>query len=61
MNSYPRFEPDAVLIVDAHNGLEEWTGARWNEYVEGAERAQNMVTVELVECPAWINGGTTSA
>ena len=48
---YPRFAPDAALIVDAHNGPEEWTGAEWNAYVESAERNRNMVTARLIQCP----------
>lgn len=47
----PRFEPDAELVVDMHNGLEQWTGAEWNDYVARAERGRNMVTARLVECP----------
>lgn len=48
---YPRFAPDAELVVDMHNGDEVWTGAEWNAYVESAERNQNMVTARLIECP----------
>lgn len=48
---YPRFAPDAELVVDAHNGHEVWTGAEWNEYVESAERNLNIVTARLIECP----------
>lgn len=49
---YPRFAPDAELVVDIWGGHEEWTGAQWNEYVEAAERGRNIVTARLVECPA---------
>lgn len=45
----PRFNPDAVLIVDAHNGPEEWTGLRWNDVMAQAERNQWMVTIRLLE------------
>lgn len=48
---YPRFAPEAELIVDMHNGHERWTGAEWNAYVEAAERNRNIVTARLVECP----------
>lgn len=48
---YPRFAPDAELVVDMHNGHEQWTGAEWNAYVEAAERGRNLVTARLVECP----------
>lgn len=48
---YPRFEPDAELVVDAHNGHERWTGAEWNYYVERAVRTQCLVTARLIECP----------
>lgn len=48
---FPRFDPDAELIVAAHNGAEEWTGAEWNDYVSAAERNRNMVTARLIECP----------
>jgi hypothetical protein len=51
---YPRFDPGAELVVDAHNGHEVWTGAEWNEFVASAERNQNMVTVRIIECPPHI-------
>lgn len=51
VSGYPRFAPDAELVVDAHSGHEEWTGAEWNEYVSRAERNQNMVTARLIERP----------
>lgn len=50
MNSYPHFPADAELVVDMHNGLEEWTGQQWNDYVDAARRNGNMVTARLVDC-----------
>jgi hypothetical protein len=49
--AFPRFAPDADLVVDAHNGPEHWTGAEWNAYVTSAERNSNMVTARLIQCP----------
>lgn len=34
---FPRFPADAVLIIDAHNGDETWTGAEWNDYATKCE------------------------
>lgn len=45
----PRFSPAPALIVDAHNGPEEWTGARWNAVMAQAERNQWIVTIRLLE------------
>jgi hypothetical protein len=48
---YPRFDPDAELLVDAHNGPEQWTGRDWNDYVDAAVRDSTMVTARLLACP----------
>jgi hypothetical protein len=42
------FPADAVLTVDAHNGPEVWTGQRWNEYVDQADRNGGMITVRIL-------------
>lgn len=48
--AFPRFNPDAVLIVDAHNGDEQWSGRRWNEYADACEHpvTGGLFTVRLV-------------
>lgn len=45
----PRFGPAAALVVDTPAGLEQWTGQRWNEYMELSERARSPVMVRLVD------------
>lgn len=48
---YPRFYPEAELLVSAFGTEETWTGERWNEYVAGAELNRDQVTARLVQCP----------
>jgi len=49
--AFPRFPADAVLVVDAHNGNERWTGQRWNDYATACEDPVNggMFIVRLVK------------
>ena len=43
------FPADAVLIVDAHNGDEQWTGAEWNAYADRCEANRGQFIVRLIE------------
>jgi hypothetical protein len=45
----PRLDPGAFVVVDGPNGLEEWTGAEWNDLAERAERDRQPVTHRFVE------------
>lgn len=45
----PRLDPEAFVVVDGPNGLEEWSGARWNDLAERAERNRQPVTHRFVE------------
>lgn len=45
----PRFDADAFLVVDGPNGLEEWTGERWNDYAARCERNQTLCPYRFVE------------
>jgi len=47
--AYPRFAPDATLIVDAGNGNEQWTGQQWNDYATECEDHGELFIVRLVE------------
>jgi hypothetical protein len=46
---FPRFPSDAVLVVDAHNGDEQWTGEEWNAYADRCQADRGMFIVRLVE------------
>lgn len=47
---YPRFHPEATLVVDANNGPEAWSGERWNAYCDACEAPDGgMHNVELLE------------
>jgi hypothetical protein len=41
--------PEAVLLVDANNGAESWTGKQWNRYVDSAERANTLITARILD------------
>lgn len=53
---FPRFPADAVLTVDTHNGAEQWTGARWNEYAAACERSGELFAVRLLRILEHGNG-----
>lgn len=42
-------DPDDMLVVDAHNGPETWTGAQWNNHVDRARRTEALITVRFLE------------
>jgi hypothetical protein len=46
---FPRFPADAVLVVDAHNGDEQWTGEEWNAYADRCEANRSQFTVRLIK------------
>jgi len=45
---FPRFPADAVLIVDAHNGDEQWTGEEWNAYADRCEASRSEFIARLI-------------
>lgn len=45
----PRFHPAASLVVDGPLGLEEWSGAQWNDLADRAERDRTIVAYRFVE------------
>lgn len=44
----PRLHPDARTVVDGPAGLQEWSGARWNDYAAECERKREFCPYTFV-------------